>query len=267
MAVVAEDTFMTGRMPPTTDNPIGGGVEVGSLAGGMITFIADLASLARQGAVLFERLFRDNRVFDTLPELIRHEAAASGRPAVLNVADPTISDPDRQHPVPWSLIYDLPMPQDPGGEYRVCPSVRRFGPEGTGEPVPPHCPETDHAGSILCPFGFWGLSTVVEQPASTDSLVWHVFSGAVPARVELATDPQLDSQLTDRHLAALDSSSPTEPSSAPPTTPPSQTSPPSSARSAAAPSPPSTTRQAPPSPGTPSAWPSACSSSSSPTGN
>jgi hypothetical protein len=171
-------------------------------------FTADLAALARQGAVLFERLFRDNRVFDTLPELIRHEAAARGRPAVLNVADPTIGDPDRQHPVPWSLIYDLPMPQDPGGGYRVCQSVRRFGPEGTGEPVPPHCPEPDHAGSVLCPFGFWGLSTVVEQPASTDSLVWHVFSGAVPTRVELATDPRLDGLLTDRHLAVLDSALP-----------------------------------------------------------
>jgi hypothetical protein len=171
-------------------------------------FTADLAALARQGAVLFERLFRDNRVFDTLPELIRHEAAARGRPAVLNVADPTIGDPDRQHPVPWSLIYDLPMPQDPGGEYRVCPSVRRFGPEGTGEPVPPHCPEPDHAGGVLCPFGFWGLSTVVEQPASTDSLVWHVFSGTLPAQVELVTDPRLDGQLTDRHLAGLDSALP-----------------------------------------------------------
>jgi hypothetical protein len=166
-------------------------------------FTADLASLAHQGAALYERLFRDNRVFDTLPELIRHEAAVRGRPAVLNVADPTISDPDRQHPVPWSLIYDLPM--DSGGEYRVCPSVRRFGPSGTGEPVPAHCPEPDHTGNVLCPFGFWGLSTVVEQPASTGSLVWHVFSGAVPARVELATDPRLDGSLTERHLAALDS--------------------------------------------------------------
>ncbi|MEU5259961.1 hypothetical protein [Amycolatopsis sp. NPDC021455] len=171
-------------------------------------FTADLAALACQGAVLFERLFRDNDVFDTLPELIRHEAVARNRPAVLNVADPTISDPDRRHPVPWSLIYDLPMPQDPRGAYEICPSVRRFGPGGTEETIPPHCPEGDHTGNVLCPFGFWGLSAIIEQPASTDSLVWHVFDDAKPMQVEVAADPRLDPELSARHLAALETALP-----------------------------------------------------------
>lgn len=166
-------------------------------------FTEDLARLARQGAVLYDRLFRDNAVFDTLPDLIRHEAAARGRPAVLTVADPTISDPDRQHPVPWSLVYDLPMPQDPHGAFRLCPSLTRFGPDGPGEPVPPHCPEPDHDGNVLCPFGFWGLSSVLEQPASTGGLVWHVLGEPEPESVAVAVDPGLDGPTTDQHLAAL----------------------------------------------------------------
>ena len=170
-------------------------------------FVADLADLARWGAVIYDRLFTDNTVFDTLPELIRHEAAARGRPAVLNVADPTIGDPDRQHPVPWSLVYDLRIPQDPRRPFRICPSVHAFGPGGAagGEDaaVPPHCPEPDHGGNVLCPFGFWGLACVLEQPPSAERVVWHVLDGAEPVSVAMAVDPGLDGGLTTRHLARL----------------------------------------------------------------
>lgn len=166
-------------------------------------YTTDLANLARHGAVLYDRLFHDNVVFDTLPDLIRHEAASRARPAVLNIADPAISNPDRAHPVPWSLVYDLPMPQDPNGAYAVCPSVARFGPGAPATPVPPHCPEPHHSGNTLCPFGFWGLSCVVEQPASTGSVTWHVHSGRAPASVAVAVDPGLDPRLTDGHLTEL----------------------------------------------------------------
>ncbi|MEO6090471.1 MAG: hypothetical protein ABIQ18_45960 [Umezawaea sp.] len=171
-------------------------------------FTQDLANLARHGAVLYNQLFHDNVVFDTLPELIRHEAAARARPAVLNIADPAISNPDRSHPVPWSLVYDLPMPQDPNAEYDVCPSVARFGPGGSDGPVPPHCPEPGHSGNTLCPFGFWGLSCVVEQPASTGSVTWHVHTGRVHEAISVAVDPGLDQRLTEGHLAELRTSLP-----------------------------------------------------------
>lgn len=166
-------------------------------------FTADLADLARHGAVIYDRLFRDNRVFDTLPDLIRHEATARNRPAVLNVADPTVSDPDRAHPVPWSLVYDLRMPQDPNAPFRLCPSMEHFGPGGSAKDVPAHCPEPDHTGNVLCPFGFWGLSTIIEQPPSTEALVWYVFDDAMPTAVTVAVDPDLDHTLTRGHLAKL----------------------------------------------------------------
>jgi hypothetical protein len=166
-------------------------------------FTLDLADLARQGAVIYEQLFKDNLVFDTLPELIRHEATARKRPAVLNVADPTITNPYRSPPVPWSLVYDLPISQDPNRMPRLCPSVRTFGPGGSGGAVPPHCPESDHTGNVLCPFGFWGLSCILEQPPSTDRVVWHVLDDAVPISVSMAVDPGLNPKLTKHHLAEL----------------------------------------------------------------
>lgn len=52
--------------------------------------------------------------------------------------------------------------------------MARFGPDGVGEPVPAHCPEPVHQGNVLCPFGFWGLAGIVEQPVSTAAIVWHV---------------------------------------------------------------------------------------------
>ena len=165
-----------------------------------VAYVADLATLARHGAVVFDRLFRDNEVFDTLPELIRHEAAARGRPSVITVADATDGT---RHPVPWSLVYDLPMPADPRTDYDLCPSVARFGPGGAGEPVPAHCPEPVHQGNVLCPFGFWGLAGIVEQPVSTAAIVWHVTGDPLPHTLTAAVDPNLDRLLTKQHIVDL----------------------------------------------------------------
>jgi hypothetical protein len=81
--------------------------------------------------------------------------------------------------------------------------MHHFGPGGSAEEVPAHCPESDHTGNVLCPFGFWGLSSVIEQPPSTEALIWHVFDDAVPPAVTVAVGPDLDATLTSRHLAEL----------------------------------------------------------------
>jgi hypothetical protein len=81
--------------------------------------------------------------------------------------------------------------------------VRNYGPGGSAWPVPPHCPEPDHTGNMLCPFGFWGLAGIIEQPPSSEELTWHVFDDAVPPAVSVAVDPGLDNALTQRHLTAL----------------------------------------------------------------
>ncbi|ANZ39253.1 hypothetical protein BBK82_27525 [Lentzea guizhouensis] len=158
-------------------------------------YCADLAALAREGAALYSRLFTDR----ALPEAVRRSARSSGRPAELLVAGEDFD------PVPWSLVYDLPFADAP---YRLCASVGQFGPFGPGGEVPAHCPVSDHSGNVLCPFGFWGLSTVVEQPVGL--LVRQVSEHPRPFEVLMAVDPGMDRALTERHAAELMSMVPPE---------------------------------------------------------
>jgi hypothetical protein len=178
-------------------------------------YVADLANLATAGWEIYGRLFAGEEgaaIRRNLPALIRHEAAARGLPAILNVADPTVAEPTRQHPVPWALIYDLPSPSDPAS-FVPCDSVKRFGPGGgwTG-PIPPHCPVSDHRRelNVLCPFGFWGLSCILEQPPSADRPISAVLADtdAPPVAVSLAVGPGLRDDLTTTHLRDLESSLP-----------------------------------------------------------
>ncbi|MEU0878545.1 hypothetical protein ABZ345_08115 [Lentzea sp. NPDC005914] len=157
------------------------------------SFCEDLAALARQGSALYSRLFGS----DALAERIRRLGRA--RPAGLMVASVTPGS------VPWSLIYDLPFA---GGPYRLCASVGQFGPFGAGGEVPAHCPVSDHSGNVLCPFGFWGLSTVLEQPVGP--LVPFVSGVPRPFEVSMAVDHGMDRALTERHVTELMSMLPPE---------------------------------------------------------
>ena len=167
----------------------------------------DLRRLAREGAELYVRLFSppgsDNTVGLTLPALIRHEARLRGRPPIVQVLD----DRFDEHAMLWSIVYDLPVGAD-SSLYQPCPAVQEFGPEGsrTG-PIPAACPYDDAhrgRGDVLCPFGFWGLSCVVEQPPTVGrNLETAVFHDAHGVAVLAAVGGSLDEGLTDRHLRRL----------------------------------------------------------------
>ncbi|SDP96990.1 hypothetical protein [Lentzea jiangxiensis] len=150
---------------------------------GFPAFCEDLAAFAVRGAALHARLFPGG--------------AAVRRGGVITVAGATR--------VPWAHVYDLPFAEGP---YRLCASVSRFGPFGAGGEVPLGCPEPDHSGNVLCPFGFWGLSSVLEQPAGP--LAWQVSPTGRQVQVALAADPGLDRALTQRHVAELMSFLPPE---------------------------------------------------------
>lgn len=143
---------------------------------GFPAYCEDLAAFALRGAALHARLFPDG--------------GGIRRGGVITVAGETR--------VPWAAVYDLPFTEGP---YRLCPSVSRFGPFGAGGPVPPRCPEPDHGGNVLCPFGFWGLSSALEQPAGP--LAWQVAPSQRQVQVALAVDPDLDRSLIQRHVAEL----------------------------------------------------------------
>ncbi|MDX8147155.1 hypothetical protein SK854_33935 [Lentzea sp. BCCO 10_0061] len=151
-------------------------------------YCADLAFLARQGSAVYARLFGDLGLADA----VRRAARVTGRPAGLMVASPDAGS------VPWPMIYDLPFTDGP---HRLCASVGQFGPFGAGGEVPAHCPVADHSGNVLCPFGFWGLSSVLEHPVGP--LVARVSPRPWPFEVSMAVDAGMDRGLTERHVTEL----------------------------------------------------------------
>jgi hypothetical protein len=112
--------------------------------------------------------------------------------------------------IPWSLLYDLPVGANPD-DYTICESVAMFGPQhgalrGT-EPatVPVQCP-VGHTGQpdVVCPWGFWGLSSVLEQPPSVAGDASAVVtSAAEPPAVLFAAGTGLDADITAHHVTTL----------------------------------------------------------------
>jgi len=173
-------------------------------------FVADLARLASAGRDLYDALFRDNVVAGTLADLVRSEAGARERVPVIQVVDLSLG----HLPVPWALLYDLPL--SGSGHYEPCPSIDDFGPgsQAPGE-IPLRCPYEDRhrdtdgrwRNSQLCPWGFWGLSAVLEHPPYVDRALEGFVSDAYPAQPYaflMAIGSDLDGRLRDDHLGALD---------------------------------------------------------------
>ncbi|WP_158795117.1 hypothetical protein [Streptomyces sp. NRRL S-337] len=167
----------------------------------------DLRRLAREGAGLYARLFSsptgDHTVAFTLPALLRHEAQVRGRPPVLQILDDRLDE----HAMLWSMVYDLPVGGD-SSRYEPCPAVRAYGPEGGGGPVPPVCPWSEEhlgRGNVLCPYGFWGLSCMVEQPPTVHrDLETVVFPGpAEDIALLAAVGDSLNEHLTTTHFDRL----------------------------------------------------------------
>lgn len=173
-------------------------------------FMADLVQLASAGRDLYDALFRDNIVAGTLADLVRSEAGARDRIPVIQVVDLSLG----HLPIPWALLYDLPF--SGSGQYEPCPSINDFGPgsEAPGE-FPLRCPYEDRhrdtdgrwRNAQLCPWGFWGLSAVLEHPPYVDRTLEGCVSDAYPAQPYtflMAIGSDLDGQLRNDHVSALD---------------------------------------------------------------
>ncbi len=163
-------------------------------------FKEDLHRLAVDGAEVYSALF-GRHDFDTLPDLLRHEAEVRSSPPLIQVIDGQTGE----QAMLWSVVYDLPLSR--GADYDRCPSLEQFGPGGDATTDPPlTCPYGRHHldREVLCPFGFWGLSCVIEQPPSVER---DLESVVCPKEEELsfivAADKSLDRHLTERHLQLL----------------------------------------------------------------
>ena len=171
-------------------------------------FERDLRQLAKEGAQFYTRLFdlpgADTTVSFSLPDLLREEARRRRRPPVLQIVDPAYD----QHAMLWAVIYDLPVGGDPAA-YELCPSVRELGPGGAGQAAEPpvRCEHEDEhrgRGNVLCPFGFWGLSCILEQPPDAGRDLESIVTMATePVSVLLAADSKLDGRLTEAHVSQL----------------------------------------------------------------
>ncbi len=160
-------------------------------------FKGDLRKLAEVGRVLWDALFGDQR---ERARGLRHTALA--RPAVIQVARAGRST----YVFPWALLYELPIePGDPDAWW-FCPIVDEWDPESdpTGD-ILASCPyERRHDElNVLCPYGFWGVRHVIEQPPSVPRLALQVTTELPPPRVVMVKSKQLDTKLTDAHITQV----------------------------------------------------------------
>lgn len=171
-------------------------------------FEKDLVQLAGAGHDIYDTLFRENIVAGTLPDLLRWETEALDRVPVIQVVDPS----ERHLPIPWALLYDLPF--SGSGQYEPCPSIAEFGPGGEdpGE-IPARCPYEDRHRATdgrwrdaqLCPWGFWGLSAILEHPPYVDrNLEGVVAADGITPSFLVAVGTDLDKKLSSEHISALD---------------------------------------------------------------
>ena len=167
----------------------------------------DLRMLARDGSQVFEYLFSNPDHQARLRRMFRTEAAARDQSPVLQV----VALGDQPAPVPWAALYDLPLGSDIS-KYEPCKSIAEFGPCGSAGTPPANCPyEKAHQNddrwkkNQLCPWGFWGLSAIIEHPPSIQArdLETQVRPVAGPPAILVGYDTGLDGKLRKRHLGEL----------------------------------------------------------------
>lgn len=109
---------------------------------------------------------------------------------------------------PWASVYDIPL--EAYGRYENCPLVKKW--DGVSPLVDSsmrRCPyESEHQQkNTLCPFGFWGIKHIIEQPPSMPQ------GRNLPLVIRIANDPpklvagfslSLDPKLTMAHLQNLE---------------------------------------------------------------
>lgn len=128
-------------------------------ARGKKDLVEDLREIAPLGRELYRQLFLQAR--DVLGELRR----TSPRP-IVHVARPR----HVRFTVPWNYLYEIGLPDDVR-DAAVCPLVTDWDERSPLVPGPsatcPRAGDVPHTKDLLCPFGFWGFSQMVEAPASS----------------------------------------------------------------------------------------------------
>ncbi|GEM_PF-2539449 len=179
----------------------------------------DLVKLAELGSELFVKAFTQVRLEDdrcSQAQWAQNLLQVLSSATLIQVARTSAA----QYVFPWALIYEHPLILANRASWRFCPIVdREWSEAGTRTSVElrAHCPYADspsiapglppywHASDVICPYGFWGLKHVIEEPPSLSSGL-----GNAPNRVHagpslcLAVGATADPDLVARIQAHLD---------------------------------------------------------------
>ncbi|MBE4740502.1 hypothetical protein [Streptomyces caniscabiei] len=153
-------------------------------------FLEDLRGLALHGYRLWVSLYQQR------PEILCN---VTGKPSTtIQIA----RVPSTTFVFPWAAVYDLPLDSYPGAPLKPCPVVESW--DDTQPMIadyPLQCPEESahQEKNTLCPFGFWGIRHVIENPPSTQTPSRQVVLGDHP-RFVVVRSHDLDRDLGDRHI-------------------------------------------------------------------
>jgi hypothetical protein len=186
----------------------------------LLDFRADLIRLARYGRDLYAictgrlRAANGSEWAKTGALLAAKLHAALRDTAVIQA----VQLGDDQHVFPWGLVYDYALDPDETN-WRMCRIVAEGWPGNNGpgyQATRAGCPHRDepwHTRDIICPYGFWGLRHVIEQPPSVAAgaagepreaaVLVPAGSAALDLAVAVTRDARLDGTLIDAHLARL----------------------------------------------------------------
>jgi hypothetical protein len=181
-------------------------------------FRFDLRELAKVGYTIFTTVFGEFRTEggDHLEarDWKTRLRSALREPSLIQVARTVPAE----YVLPWALIYDIPMD---GSKYPICKIVAKewANPSGVrtnGQPrlVCPYAAETWHAENVVCPYGFWGLKHIIEQPPSqlerrngqweiVDAVSQFAETSQIDLAIAVTRDTALNLSRVDNHISKL----------------------------------------------------------------
>jgi CHAT domain len=118
-----------------------------------------------------------------------------------------------QYAFPWAMIYDYDLP-GPRKDYTFCEILAEWTDEGIRNgSAARRCPEQkSHGDNTVCPYGFWGLKHIIEQPPSipttdngnaSDAISQITIHNGLDLAVGLTRDKQFDGRTLDDHVTKL----------------------------------------------------------------
>ncbi|MDQ4074679.1 MAG: CHAT domain-containing protein [Chloroflexota bacterium] len=177
----------------------------------------DLFVLAALGSGLRSKVFNQVRLESAVCNQVEWVRSLLRRLAQSSLIQIARTGP-AQYAFPWALVYEYPLNSSEQDEWQYCRVVQEEWSEAgirTG-PVRTICKYHNkewHRKNIICPYGFWGLKHIIEEPLSL-----HMADDARrignaenkirvnPVRglaIGVTRDKKLDQERIERHLKAL----------------------------------------------------------------